>query len=433
MKFQNAFYQVEGQEEEGCRLSLRIQVSPEETKKAYKQAIKRVNKEISVPGFRKGKAPDETVVKNYGTHVEREWKDILLNDAFQAALDLTKIYPLTKNSVQKPKIEKCSLEEGAVVSLAYEHYPNVPTIDFSALKLPSLEKAPVSQERVDEILHSIQQSNADWEDITGRAIQEGDYVDLTIDAIDEEPVKNIVKNRRFEMSDKQVAPWLKRLLLGLESGATVEGTSEVDEKADASIKEKFKPTKVRITVHGIKKILLPELDDELAKKAGASSKEDLIAKIHENLNQEAEDELRQNRFRELEKALLREYHFDLPQSLMQEEREERTRRKIQELKKNQLSDEQIREHEKQVEQEVLKEANEALRLYFLNKQLIEQGKITVSNKELNEEIVRQVTQNPMYYGRDMEKELTKEMVSRMASSLLQRKAKEYALAQVGAK
>ena len=98
-EFKNDNVQVIVSRSKGSRVKLEINVSPLATQAAYKQAIKAVGKEISRPGFRKGKAPDNYILQNYKGHVESEWNNILLNTSFQEALDLTKIYPFSKNNL----------------------------------------------------------------------------------------------------------------------------------------------------------------------------------------------------------------------------------------------------------------------------------------------------------------------------------------------
>ncbi len=428
--FENEAFFVEATEEAGCRLSLKVEVRPEASKKAYRKAVKTVNKQISIPGFRKGRAPDATVISRYGSYVEQEWKENLVNDAYRAALDLTKIYPFNKESIQRPKVESCSQEEGAIVTLSYEHYPNLPEINFSELSIPQIEKEPVTDERVEEIVEEVKRSNADWEEVAERAVQQGDFVDVTIDAIDTDPPKPIVKDRRFEVDEKRMAPWLVKLLIGMKVSETAEGLSEIDEKADEETKKNFKPTKVRVTLQAIKKIILPELTEELAKKVGAESVEDMKQKIRTNLEKEAEDIQHGKQTEALEKALLEKYTFDMPTSLVEAERIERIRSRLEELKNQGISDEEIKAREKEIEVGVAKEIDEVLRLYFLEKQIAKQGNITLSNQELNNELIRQINQNPYLYGRDMDQETSKAMVNRMAASLMQRKAKDYALEQV---
>lgn len=425
MTFQNSFYKIYTKEETGCRLNATIQVAAEETKNIYKQAIKTINKEISIPGFRKGKAPEDAVVKKFGQHVEKEWKELLLNSALKATFELTQIYPLSKNSIEKARIEKCSLEEGSVVQITYEHSPIVPTIDFSILKIPPIEQTPVSEERIQEILFEVQRSHASFEDMPERIIEDGDYADVTIDAIDETPPKPIVQDRRFEVAQKRLAPWLYRLLIGKAANDVVEGESEVDDHAEESVKAKFKPTKVRITVHAVKKILLPALTDELAKQSGAESTEDLKQKIHANLEQEAKDEQRQKRIEVVEQELLNHYHFDLPASVVKAEAKHRLESKMQTLSQEELSEEKRISLENEVSQEV----EEAIRLYYIVKKITEQGNISITNAELNEELLRHIRQNIHLYGKDMDKDASRELVSRITSSLMQKKAREYALVQ----
>jgi trigger factor len=431
--FENEGFSAEATEEPGCRIHVKVLVKPKMAQKTYQKAVKQVNKQISIPGFRKGHAPERAVISRHSSYIEQEWKEILVNEAYRAALDLTEIYPMGRDSVEKPKIEKYSQEEGAVVKIAYEHYPQIPIIDFSQIKLPSIEKQPIDTDKITEILEEVGRAHADWEDVLDRPVQEGDFVDVTIDSLEEDPPQTLVKDRRFEIADKRLAPWLKKILVGMNIGETSEGVSEVDPEASEDVKKKFKPSKLRVTLLAVKKILLPAIDDTLAKKTGADSLEDLQAKIRLNLEKEVEDERLEKQNQALEKALLEIYHFDLPASFVEAERTERISRKIQRLKDANLSDEEIKAQESAIEKEVAHEIDNALRLYFLNKQLIKQGNISLSNAELNAEIARHMSQNPYLYGRDQDETQTRELVSRVASAMMQRKAKEYALAQIVAK
>ena len=424
-KFEDDSFAIEAKPEPGCRLALKVQVKPERAKKCYKLGVKKVNKQISIPGFRKGKAPDQTVIGKYGSYVDSEWKEIVLHEAINAAFQLTKQYPLGKESLEKPNLESCSLEEGAVVTFAFEHYPNVPEIDFSQISLPVIEKEEVKSEKVDEVLQQIQKSHADFEPVEGRAAKENDYIDLTIDAIDRDPPMNIVKERRFPIEKDVMGDWMRKLVIGKKVGDKVEGMSQ-NEKDE----EDFKETKVQIEIHAIWKIVLPPIDDELAKKVGTKSKDDLTARIKENLEQEAEKVQKEKQFEALDDALIETYKFDLPASIVEGERRHRISDKIRLLKMQKLEDEVIKSKEAEIEKEVADTVEDSLRLYFLNKQIEKQGKISLSNQELNQELAQQIATNPAYRQNDMDKESSRALIERLSSSLMQRKTKDYALSQV---
>jgi len=424
-KFEDSSFVVEATQQPGCRLAVKVQVKPERVKKCYKEGVKKVNKQISIPGFRKGKAPDSTVISKYSSYVDSEWKEIILHEALNAGFQLTQMYPLGKESLDRPKLESCSQEEGAVVLFAFEHYPRVPEIDFTEISLPNIEKEPVAQEKIDEVVLQIQKSHADFEAVVGRVIQENDYVDLTIDSLEQEPPMNIVKDRRFPVEKGVMADWMRKLMIGKEAGAVVEGVSQ-NEKDDKD----FRPTKVRIEILAIKTIILPELNDELAKKVGVDSKDELLKRITENLNQEAEQEQKRKQIEALEKALIANLQFDLPASIVETERAHRIAERIRRLQMQRLGDEEIKEREAQIEKEVGATVEDSLRLYFINKQIEKQGKIKLSNQELNNELSYQIATNPAYRAQDLDKESSRELIERLSSSLLQRKTREYALAQV---
>lgn len=419
--FETKDFKIEAEQKTGCRLELKVTATKEFVQKSYKKAIKNINKEISIPGFRKGKVPEDTVIKKFSSQIDQEWKEILLNDALRASFDTTKIFPLNKNSLGKPKIEKCSLEEGALFHLSYEAYPIVPEIDFTKIHLPKSSIRNVTEEELQDVLDEIQESHATWEMIQDRGVQEGDYVDLSIDAIEENESKPIAVKRRFQVKPKRMGEWMRLLLLGRNVNDVVEGESRADEEASQEIKDKFKKTHVKITVHAIQKAILPQIDDELAKKVGAESVQDLKEKIKADLLSESEEELREERFIQLKNVLLETYLFDLPESLVLEEKRERLQTKSEALKKQNLSESELKKKEKELEEETLEEGKRALRLYFLTQQIAKQGRITVSREEINQELQKRL---------GFRKEIPEDLINRMSNALYQRKIKDYALRQL---
>lgn len=425
-KVENEEVSIDMVDANGCLLSLKIFVKSEPTKNAYKKAVKLVNKEISIPGFRKGKAPDATVIGRYSSYVEQEWKELLVNLAYRAALELTNIYPLNKQSVQRPKIEKCSQEEGAVVTITYEHAPLVPTVNFSEISLPLTKKVPISEERVEELLKEVRTTHADWETIADRPVQDGDYVELSIDAIDDPTApSSIVKERRLQVSKEKMAPWLTDALIGMQSGEIVETTIPSDKEGEENQR------KVRVTLHAIKKIILPELSDELAKKAGAENLDKLTQKIRSNLEGESEEEAKKVRVEALENALIEKYHFDLPASIVEAEREYLLKKEIESLKKDQnLSDEEIKSQEEKLESKIAEQIDRKIRLYYLNKQIQNQENITLTHEELNQEFNTAIQMRRYLYGEELGKEEIRKLASQVAFSLLHKKAFDRALEKI---
>lgn len=334
-EFKNDNMTVLVMEEPGCLIKLDISVSPTATKAAFSKAVKSINKEVSLPGFRKGRAPDDLVLTHYKKYVEDEWRDIVLNTAFSEALDLIQKYPFNKNTTKQPHIKSVSKEEGAKFTIEFETAPTVPELVAENFTIPSIAKKEVSEADVKDFIEQMRLRMAEWNDVEGRGIEEGDYVDLDIVSLDE-PGLEICKDGRFKVSKKDMAKWMHKLLMGLTVGNSVEGLSEKDHKEESCSScgteghehhhhhhdDEFKPTNCRITLKAIKKPTLPELNEEFAKRTSSESIEQLHENARKRLESDAENEKNDKIKESLKKQIEENYTFEVPKSFVSSSRPE---------------------------------------------------------------------------------------------------------------
>jgi trigger factor len=428
-EFKNDNVQVIVSRSKGSRVKLEINVSPLATQAAYKQAIKAVGKEISMPGFRKGKAPDNYILQNYKGHVESEWNNILLNTSFQEALDLTKIYPFSKNSVEKPQVKEISLENGSKVSMEYETTPEVPSIDFSKLNVKKHHPKPVTEQQKNDVITQIKLSHATWHDAKDEPVAVGDYVDLDIYNMDEK--FDICKDNRFCVEEGKIGKWLIDLLINKKVGETVTGLSENehdhsaescdDPSHDHSSDHDFKPTNCKITIKGHFKAELPELDDALASKAGAPNVEELLVRIEKSLEKREENSIKQKQIREIEKQLQDQYVFDIPHSLLKQEAEKRYQHALHHLDKD-LNKDELQKKREELQEKAFHDVESAYRLYFITEKVAADNNISVSQEEIMQEFMKQMV-NPQtaIISQDMPPE---EIRSRLSSFIISEKSRE---------
>lgn len=423
--FKDDNFSIETTEKPFCITSFKIFVSPDFSQKMYKNALKSVKKHVSVPGFRKGHVPDSVVIDRYKASVEKEWKDEMVTKSYQAASSITKIYPISRESVLNVKIDHLSQQEESIVDIEYEHLPILSDIDLSQIKLPNIQQEPVVDEKVEETLEKTKEMLASWEEIIDREVIEGDFVDISVESLDSDPPKKIVDDRRFEVSSKGMAPWMKKLIIGLKIGESVEGTSELDENASEELKEKFHPTKVKITLNKILKIILPELTETLIRILGGDSLEDLKFKVRAKLEREAKVDQKKKLISAFNKSVLQIYKFDLPASLVNGEKMERLRIYMQNF--NSLSDNEKKQKESDVSPAIEQEAMDALRLRFIYDQIIKQANISLSNQELNNALEEHARLYPEMYKKGIKHDDMRQFVSRISGSLLDEKAQDYIL------
>jgi trigger factor len=371
---------------------LDVAVSPAGVQAAHSKAIKTVNKEISIPGFRKGKAPESLVVQQFGKYVKQEWHQILINTAFNEFLEKTKLYPLTttQKSIKRAEVKNADMNNGAQLVLEYEGKPEVPAIDLSHLVLKGVKREAITADDVNDTIHQIQLHHAEWTPVTDRPVQEGDFVDLTIDAL-ESPPRNICTQMHFEVAPGKMATWMRNLIIGHNAHDTVEGTSE--KEAGQEIPD-FIPTQCRIVINNIKTAVLPPLDNELAKKVGLNNIDDLPSRVEADLNRKADAEVKEQLRAQAEDIILKNYPFEIPRSLIEKQHKEVMDQKVREMSKNEESPEKMVETVKKLESEINEELERAYRLFFISRKLADENQIQVYENEVMNEMMRQLRLPP---------------------------------------
>lgn len=384
-----------------CKISLEVAVTPEATQASHHKAMANIRKEVSIPGFRKGKAPEAMIRKNYGTHIEREWKDILLNSTLDEAIRLIKIYPFNKNSVKSASIKSVSLENGSVLTFEYESGPEVPSIMSDNLSIAKVPLKEVKEKDIDKTLEDLRIQSGEWKDVEGRAAQEGDYVIIDIDDIGESG-HNICRETLFEVSKGKMADWMMSHVIGMSPGDIAEGMTE-KERHDPECQscedgthshhdhdDKFVPVNFRLMLHNIREVTPHPLDDALAKKYGADNAEQLKERVKASLEKRAHDEQKDSQRMLMEKELFDKYPFDVPGSIVQSEVQAAKAALIKNLKEQGLPkskiDEQVRHFETQATQKYKRD----FCLYFLTQKIAHENNLQVDNNEVMSELMRQM-------------------------------------------
>lgn len=363
-----------------CRVLFHVHASPQFAKEAYKKAIKNVSKEVSLPGFRKGKAPEALIIKKHSKAIDEEWKQQLANSAFPEAEQIAKIPVIKKEAKINFDIKKYSLEEGAELTFSFETTPTVPSIDLSQFKLEPVKRPATTDKEVAETIRQIRFYFAEWKPIEDRPVEEGDFVLLDVDLL--EPPSSVFQKTRFEVRDHSMAQWMKPLVIGMKVGESTEGISTPDEELPEEEKAGFTPKKVKITLRRLEEALLPPLDHHYYQKLGVANEEELRPKIEQLLNKKADAHVKEEERVQAVNFLLNQHPFDLPPSFVTNE----TRSRMQQLSKDPLFMQQWQKSSKAEQQEMLEnmmsQSEKAVRLFYLCNQLCKEKNIKISPEDL---------------------------------------------------
>jgi len=305
----------------GCMAHFEVDVDAALAAEIHKQAIKAVKKHVSIPGYRKGKLPDNVLMHNFSSQIDREFRDRVTQKAFEESLKLANCHPFGRHAVKRTELKKCSVSDGAHFIFDLETEPQVPPIQTDSIETELVASREVSQEQKDRAYKELQINFAEWEEITDRAACDGDFVEVDIDVI-EHPAHNVCTNKLLHVDKNELPHWLYNTLCGLNIDESKETKTEVapNDSKHIFVQDENAPAKTcLIALKKIKKAIFAPEDEAFAKKFGVDSIDDLKKTLEKKL-QADEDAYAQELSRyNLRRELLEKYPIDLPRSLVDAE------------------------------------------------------------------------------------------------------------------
>lgn len=350
---------------------------------AHKQAAKSVGKEVMIPGFRKGKAPPELVAKRYPHDLDKRWQEGIANLSFQQCAQLANIPMISQDAQITFKMEKHA-REGAKLVLSFETIPNIPAVDPAKCILTEVKGPEVNKEKIEETIRQTQMFFAKWEKIEGRPVKEGDYLILDIDVMEEDPPQTLFSNTRFEVADKSMSQWMKKLLIGKKVGDVLDAVSEPDPDLSEEEKAEFPPKKVRVTIKSMEETKLPELTDEFAKQVGAESVDQLRTRVEELLNKKRVEAIREEQREQVTTFLLSNY-FEIPTSIIEKETQFRLQQMIKDPQFKTKWDKSNNTEKQGLFDNVKTQAEKAVRIFYLCRKIAADQNIQVEPSDLSQE------------------------------------------------
>lgn len=278
------------------KVNLTIALDANEVKAAEEVALTRLGKEVKAAGFRKGKAPLSVVAKTVTpTALAEETVDVALNKAIVDAFTAENLRPLDRPKVDVKKfVPNQEIEFTAEV----EVLPEITLGDHKKISLTKQPAIKVAKKEVDEIISRIQKDLSEKKSVDRKA-KEGDEV--VIDFVGKIDGKEFdggkAEGHTLELGSGAFIPGFEEGVVGHKKDETfdVEVTfpKEYHAKEMAGKKAVF-----TVTIKDIKEITLPEVNDELAQKAGpyktaADLKNEIETGIKARKTQEQQDELRE--------------------------------------------------------------------------------------------------------------------------------------------
>jgi trigger factor len=298
--------------EEGTRWSrtLSIVVPADLVQSERQNAVKKLAKQIKIPGFRAGKVPSQVIEKRFGPAINQELVDRVVNEAFREVLKERDLRPISEGQVSRVDFD-------GTADLSFDvQFEVAPEITLGTTGGFKIERPAVNigDEQVTEVLARLREQHGTWVPATKGKPKDGDRVQVRIqrldDSGDEPRPYEFVLGKNEAIPDIEVG--IRTLSIGKEGDFTITFPDDFPTE-----EKRGQQDSVRIFLDGRKTQELPALDDAFAGQLGDfESLDALRTRVQEDLRKEAERESEGVVRQRLLEALVDANPFEAPHSMV---------------------------------------------------------------------------------------------------------------------
>ena len=308
---------VKNVEKEAVHAKVTVEISRAELEPAINKVFLKVRKDISMPGFRKGKAPRMVIEAAYGKHV-------FFEDAIEEMFsDIYKECVLTQDMkpVGRPSVSKLDIADDDSVTMVIDTdlYPEVTLGQYKGLEVEKAEAAVDASEidaEIDRMANNIARIST-----VDRAAKDGDTAVIDFEGFKDGEAFDGGKGEAYELKlgSGSFIPGFEEQVVGMSAGeekdinVTFPENYHVKELAGA-------PVVFKVKVHEVKETVVPEKDDEFVKDV---SEFDTMAELRADIEKKILDEKQAGIDRAFENAAIEKavanMTVEIPDSMVEEE------------------------------------------------------------------------------------------------------------------
>ncbi|MCJ7792211.1 MAG: trigger factor [Dehalococcoidia bacterium] len=366
-----------------CQTVFTIEAEASELDKSLDEAYHHLVNEVSIPGFRKGKAPRAILVQHIGKkNLLEEALEHLVPQLYKQAIESQKLEPIAGPQIEVTQSEPLVFK--ATVSLK----PEVKLGDYHSIRLEPAPIIKIAKKEVTAAMEEFRERQGAWVPVD-RPVELGDLVTMDIQAdVDGKPWLNH-KGILYEVDkdSRSPVPGFASHLQGTEKNK--EKTFSLTIPDDYPIKEmRGKEGTFKVTVTEIKEKQLPELDDKLAQSAGYDNLADMRKKVAADLRAKAEARERLESRQKALDALVKISEVNYPPILEDEEITGLLRDEAKRLGFRELTDylKRVNKTEEELKQELRPIAQKRLAEDLVLGKLAEEEKIEISSSEVDNKV-----------------------------------------------
>ena len=363
---------------------IEITLGYEEVKNDIESEVKKQSKNIQIPGFRKGKVPMTILKKRFGDTLEYEASEKVANTRFWKIADEKELKP-----IGQPTITDFNFKPGEDLrfKVKYEIVPEIEAKNYTNQKI-EVPDFKIKDDEIEKEIDYIIQSNRTLEDADVVGTDRNYLLDVILFRLNENGEKENKKGEKIEIDlskegvNKEIIENAKNKKTGdsFSFGFDDERTVKNDKGEDEKVKEHFD---YEVEIKGIKKIILPELNDELVKKVTKEKvskvedfREDIQKDIQSYYAQQSEEILKGK----LITKIIKNNDFNPPTTLVNNILDQIVKNEIEHQKKHGVNNPDINA----LKERYQKTAENDVKWFLLKDDIIKKENISISDEELKE-------------------------------------------------
>ena len=404
---------------EHCHTEVLVNVDKDLWKKAQDKAFNKLAANITIDGFRKGKAPLNMVKSRIDQgRMFNEAINEVLNPVYQDILQNEDIQPMARPSFDVTKLSDDELELKVIIVTA----PEAELGKYTGIAIGK-QTAEVSEEDVEASINELLKQNATIAPKDGQA-ENGDIVVIDFEgSVDGVPFEGgKAENHELELGSHSFIEGFEDQLVGSSAGI------EVDVKV--KFPENYGPEEIagkdavfHVKVNEVKQKILPELNDEFVKELNMPNVETVLQlkdTRREQLLKQKENANKQQYLDKLLEEIRKESKFDIPEEILAEETENRKKDLENRLKQSNIDLEQYlvltRKSEEDLNKQLKVEAEKGLQSWLVLDTVGKKENINITEEEVEFELAKMADQYNMSI--DQIKQALGQQIGQFRSNLL---------------
>ncbi|MGC1870906.1 MAG: trigger factor [Acidobacteriaceae bacterium] len=331
-----------------CTRQVDVEVPADEVSRAFATVVKQYRRAARIPGFRAGKVPESVIRRKFADQIQQDVLEQILPPHFRAEIEKLGVQP-----VSQPQVTSMHLVDGEPMRFqaAFEVLPAIDIVGYDQVKVERPNTTLDDAEFESELAH-LRDSHAIMEPVEeDRALADGDFAQIRFTGLvhtgDETAEGDAAKpiegdDATVEIGGPNTVEAFTEALRGAKVGQQMQ--FEVSYPEDFTEKRLAgKSVAYDVEVKGIRKKILPELDDAFAKQMGEYETIDQFKeKLREHMVNDKRRRLESEAKDKLVGSFVERYQFPVPESLLQQQIDARLDRGLRALAAQGMTTEQMR-------------------------------------------------------------------------------------------